>query len=154
MQTNVPLCLRSRPQWKLHSSFRIQLPLTLILYSAPHRQHILLNAGNTLECQLRVKWLHHIQYTNVERESELWGHVVTHGLRWPFSLGGCIWWFCRQPQGLFSGIRAPGAAPPSSGTASASCTVWLLQWDRATSKTNVVFVQWIKPTLKMWRKQI
>lgn len=45
--TNSPLCLRNRPQWKLHSSFRTQLPLTLILYSAPHRQHILLNAANT-----------------------------------------------------------------------------------------------------------
>ena len=41
-----PLCLRKRPQWKQHSSFRTQLPWTLILYSAPQRQHIFVNAEN------------------------------------------------------------------------------------------------------------
>ena len=96
----------------------------------------------TLEITLQWPWaksqimLGHI-YVNIVRYwssvSELWGHVVTHGLCWPFSLGGCRWRLCLKPPGLFSGIRAPGAAPLSSGTPSASCTVWLLQRDTAAT---------------------
>lgn len=43
--TMKPLCFLKRPQWKLHSSLRMQLPLALILYSAPHRQHTLFSAA-------------------------------------------------------------------------------------------------------------
>lgn len=58
-KANAPLCLRKRPQWKLHSSFRTQLPLTLTLYSAPHRQHILLNAAEEqIAFILLLTWIH------------------------------------------------------------------------------------------------
>ena len=59
-----------------------------------------------------------------------WKCCRTHNLKGPFSLGGCIWQPCLRRLGFFSGIRAPGADPQSSGRSSASCTERPLQWDR------------------------
>lgn len=87
-KANAPLCLRKRPQWKLHFSFRTQLPLTLTLYSAPHRQHILLNAAEEqITFILLLTWIHSLTAIKGEAgasltvcDALLLGLVVNDGL--------------------------------------------------------------------------
>lgn len=75
--TMKPLCFLRRPQWKLHSSLRMQLPLALILYSAPHRQHTLFSAA---EGQRTVRPKTGEQHRLGQWTQKVWRFTVCIGL--------------------------------------------------------------------------